>query len=299
MKKIVLLLMVFLPIFVHGQISIRQAAEKKMVDVKYDSLENFVKPENTRALIGQSLYVIPISEGLRKYGYDGFYTKSSLEKEFIYKTIDKYSSSSLYEELVGRTFKVIDVIKQNGKYYGTDYILKIADDKDTLFYQYPEYESSYKMMVLGYYEKLKSKYVGNKYYFKRAPDKYWTDFETGEQVELIAGSEWTCTDIVLDSKYYNLKMLFKNNNSQTLSNEIERLDINFILKDYGDYLFNKYGELYKKAIAGKVVIGMAKELVVIAWGFPEKINSSSDGLDQWVYGNQYLYIQNGVLKSWN
>lgn len=94
-------------------------------------------------------------------------------------------------------------------------------------------------------------------------------------------------------------MLFKNNNSQTLSNEIERLDINFILKDYGDYLFNKYGELYKKAIAGKVVIGMAKELVVIAWGFPEKINSSSDGLDQWVYGNQYLYIQNGVLKSWN
>jgi len=36
----------------------------------------------------------------------------------------------------------------------------------------------------------------------------------------------------------------------------------------------------------------------IAWGVPEKINKASYG-EQWVYSGQYLYFENGILKSFN
>ena len=44
---------------------------------------------------------------------------------------------------------------------------------------------------------------------------------------------------------------------------------------------------------------MPKEALEIAWGKPDKINRSSYGSDQWVYNGQYVYIENGKVKSWN
>jgi hypothetical protein len=51
---------------------------------------------------------------------------------------------------------------------------------------------------------------------------------------------------------------------------------------------------------GEVSIGMTADQVRLSWGKPEKINatlSSERQREQWVYGKQYLYLQNGVLKS--
>lgn len=55
----------------------------------------------------------------------------------------------------------------------------------------------------------------------------------------------------------------------------------------------------KIAADRKVQVGMPEEMAVLAWGRPKKINRSSNGPDQWVYevGN-YLYMENGLLKSW-
>lgn len=49
----------------------------------------------------------------------------------------------------------------------------------------------------------------------------------------------------------------------------------------------------------KVVVGMPEAMAVMSWGKPKSINRSSSGPDQWVYetGN-YLYFENGLLKSW-
>lgn len=61
------------------------------------------------------------------------------------------------------------------------------------------------------------------------------------------------------------------------------------------------------AIAGKrVFIGMTEEEVLRSWGKPNKINKSISARsvhEQWIYengkvgGSQYLYLENGVLRS--
>ena len=50
----------------------------------------------------------------------------------------------------------------------------------------------------------------------------------------------------------------------------------------------------------KVQIGMTAEQVRLSWGKPKKINTttySGGEREQWVYGDEYLYVSNGVLKS--
>ena len=57
-------------------------------------------------------------------------------------------------------------------------------------------------------------------------------------------------------------------------------------------------DLIKK---GKIRLGMTKEQVRLSWGQPNDINRSVGpwGIhEQWVYGSQYLYFENGILTSW-
>jgi DNA-directed RNA polymerase subunit RPC12/RpoP len=59
-------------------------------------------------------------------------------------------------------------------------------------------------------------------------------------------------------------------------------------------------EILGTIACGQVQIGMTPEQARAAWGAPEDINRSvgSWGVhEQWVYGNTYLYFQNGKLTS--
>lgn len=50
----------------------------------------------------------------------------------------------------------------------------------------------------------------------------------------------------------------------------------------------------------KIKIGMTPEQAILSWGKPKKINKSvgSWGVnEQWVYGDQYIYFENGKLSS--
>lgn len=50
----------------------------------------------------------------------------------------------------------------------------------------------------------------------------------------------------------------------------------------------------------KVRIGMTAEQCRKAWGKPQKVNKTTTQhgtREQWVYGNSYLYIENGVLTA--
>ena len=61
----------------------------------------------------------------------------------------------------------------------------------------------------------------------------------------------------------------------------------------------KFGNTnWEKILNGKVVVGFTEEMVLLSWGEPEEINRASYG-DQWVYDGQYLYFENGKLKSFN
>ena len=62
---------------------------------------------------------------------------------------------------------------------------------------------------------------------------------------------------------------------------------------------SKFGEENWQAIINeKIKAGFTEEMARLSWGAPDKINRSSFG-DQWVYGSQYLYFENGKLKSFN
>jgi hypothetical protein len=58
------------------------------------------------------------------------------------------------------------------------------------------------------------------------------------------------------------------------------------------------------ASLGQIIIGMTEAEVLRAWGQPDKVNrTKGDGWvsEQWIYGgrygNQYLYLTNGVLEN--
>jgi hypothetical protein len=67
-------------------------------------------------------------------------------------------------------------------------------------------------------------------------------------------------------------------------------------------LINKYGQVNaEKILAGKIWIGMTKEMAIESWGKPEDINrtvTSYSVSEQWVYGERYLYFDDGILTSW-
>jgi hypothetical protein len=67
-------------------------------------------------------------------------------------------------------------------------------------------------------------------------------------------------------------------------------------------LLKKYGNINgQKIIDEKIWINMTKEMLIDSWGKPEKVNRTVGewGIhEQWIYGKTYLYLENGILKSW-
>jgi hypothetical protein len=60
-------------------------------------------------------------------------------------------------------------------------------------------------------------------------------------------------------------------------------------------------EFRNAILAGRIVRGMSSEMVRVSLGEPSSVNRSvgSWGVnEQWIYGNLYAYLDNGVLTSW-
>ena len=78
------------------------------------------------------------------------------------------------------------------------------------------------------------------------------------------------------------------------------LNKRILLLDEYQKLVAKYGKtMIDKVRSGKIIIGMSKDLLIMSWGEPDKINRNSYGADQWVYDNQYVYVKNGKVEGWN
>ena len=151
---------------------------------------------------------------------------------------------------------------------------------------------------MGYFDKLKADNIGKKSCLIRLNTKY-TDYITGKDVQLTSGSMWTCSDIVLDTEYGQLMMLFTNTEGETISNEPYRYKNMFISEAYKHQLETKYGKaLTQTAINGDIQKGMPIDLVKVALGEPKSINYADYG-DQWVYKDFYVYIKDGKVTGWN
>ena len=321
MKKILFILMViFVTTFTsYAQITIMSAFEKKAEPVEYDVTKNFLGTENVESYVGQVLYVNGKSEQLQGFGYENF----KVRKVRYYDFDNRYGKPSVespyntkYEDLFGKYFKVLNVDKdETGENYYVFTLQNRDNENDIVYFNYAgEFECFFPFIVVSHFEWCRDNLIGKKYFltYTLKDDKIHgrgtnnTDFLNGESIIHNINDVWECVDVTIESKYYDFVMLLKNKNGKVITYDIEWIDkkideeVSILTENAYHNLVTKYGvEMVNVMRNHRIKIGMNKELLIMSWGKPDKINSNSYGADQWVYGTQCVYVNNGKVEGWN
>jgi len=314
MKQIIFtILTVLLTVTTFGQITTTKVTIKpEETDTKpYDSTQNFLGKQVIKYK-GQELYLKGKAESLRKYGYEGFYTDFNKGKfdNGVYKCCDSYNSK--YNELNGKYFKVLEIIKhpkssENENLYGKKSYLKLEEkeSKEIVYFEYDsQFEHKFEFIVVGFFEKIKKSIIGQEFVFADKILESSTDIETGKFITSRTGQDWKCIDLTIEEKYFNLSLIIQNSLGEKTTIYYESVfgklsKGKVYLKTDADNYRKKFGsEKYDKILQGKVIIGMTKEMCKLSWGEPKKINetiTTGKKTEQWVYSDNYLYFDNGIL----
>ena len=327
MKKttLTILLTAMITVITFGQITkMKDALVNETVDnTPYDSLDNSLG-KNVRKYIGQELYLKGFELDIeRKNGYYGFvtdytkeifmYSSKSSKKANIYKCCADMTmlNASKYEELNGKYFKVLNVInhpkaKENESLYGNTFYLKLQEkeSKDIVYYEY-DTRFVFKFIVVGYFEKTKRRHIGTEYVLRGLN---WIDTKTemydiqnGKPVSFSAGTIWKCVDFTINEKNYELSLIIESSKGERLAISMDRYRYYTFTKIDADNYKQKFGEENWTLILNKKLkIGMTKEMCELSCGKPKEINQTtteSNKAEQWVYYDNYLYFDNGVLTS--
>jgi hypothetical protein len=262
--------------------------------------------------IGQDLYLKGKAEVLRKYGYADFvldYNKSGkINESNIYKCCESFNSK--YDDLSGRYFNVLDVIKHpksvsdnlvDNYLYGENWFLKLQEKEsgDIVYFEYKgKFEHSFPFIVVGFFEKQKERVTGMQFVFSENYLSSSRDIATGKLVSNPIGQVWKCIGLTIDEKYYNLCLIVENQLGEKT----------FVLYDF---VFSKYqmGSVYTVSqvahyrklfgsdnfdliLQHTVKLGFTKEMCRLSWGEPKSVNetiTSSGNSEQWVYEKNYLF----------
>jgi hypothetical protein len=319
MKKFFLILMLIplLTTSAIGQITTTKVAQKidHVETTPYDSTQNFLGKDVFKYQ-GQELYLKGKSERLRKYGYDGFvldYRKDKIRnKTNVYKCCDGYNSK--YEELTEKYFKVLEIVKhpKAEEYeflYGKNFYLKLQEkaSDDIVYFEYDcQLEHSFPFIVVGFFEKQKKLTVGKEFVIADKFQKNLTDIQTGKSVTVETGQKWKCLDFTIEEIWYTLSLIIENSLGEKAAISYESALGEFSYG--GTYLANEADNYIKKLgqenfdliLQGIVKIGFTKEMCRLSWGEPKKINetvTAGKKTEQWVYYDNYLYFDNGILTA--
>lgn len=292
-------------------VAVPQQKEQKPV---YDSTENFLGEKNVQSYVGQILFVLPKRQALAKYGY-GDFKPIDYDPESYRGPLDHYGEdaeyskfNTKYENLVGKYFRVDSISKRSYAKYNF-YLTNTNDRTDRCCFIYnAAYESAFPFMVLSHFNYLKGKYVGSQYIIKHFCIHQF-DIITGDSIKIKDDltTVWTVTDLtILDDDNNTLAYVIKSGD-MTSYIEVENFDrYNYTNggkiifdKNGWDSLVKKYGLTMMKMVwQGEIKIGMPEILLRYSWGKPERINSSSYGNTQYVYDNDYVYVKDGKVVSW-
>lgn len=102
-----------------------------------------------------------------------------------------------------------------------------------------------------------------------------------------------------DGKQYFIKMSFSGINARKNSSLNKFEDI-FCFNNPRDKHPNITEENWQLIKQSKVMIGMTKEECKLSWGEPKDINQTifeNKQSEQWVYSDNYLYFNNGILSA--
>ena len=287
MKQVLAFLMVLLPLITTAQVRVASQAKPKKEVVPYDSISNF--PLSPHGFVGQELFLLPKPERLRTFGYSCFKKEDG-----------RYMSAVPYNRVAGHTFEVVDVSEKPSS-IRSQIILKLRDKNDDCIYytDASDPDGQWPFLTLGYKAKYEAENKGKKFHLLYVPHK---DFNTGADIKAGRGSVWTFQEIIAYEDIGSIGYLFNNAQGETVVLSSNTIENSLVSPKTIDQYTKKYGQtMVKTALGGKIKVGMPKELVVLAWGEPDRINTASYG-DQWVYGDthiQCVYFKNGKVTDWN
>lgn len=268
--------------------------------VVYDSLSN-ISAKSCMGLPGQTLFMCGSKNA--GHGYvETFYTDNFLtvDKPKIYKG-EHYSTPA--DAVTGKYFEVEKVLtKPAGNTLRYALLLREKESGDKIYYKATIYPRA--MICLGYYEKLKSRYIGK------------TFLSLGLRVETMdgrivtpeVGSEYRCKDVGLEIDKDGAILILENESGeQVKASPVEDEVYEFVSAERRDNIIKKYGQKYGSQIAlREVSLGMTPEMVLEAWGEPYRksaYQNENKTAESWAFDrNRYVNFENGkvvYINSYN
>lgn len=291
MKKIVAFFVVLLPLIVTAQVRVAMPTQSKSeLEYRYDSTKN-VMPF-VQYYVGQDLFVMPAASAYTaKHQVDNVFGRGL-------KTTEAGTSLDVkvpLSEVQGRTLHVtgIEPNMMRGSHIG-DYL--VMEDKETgenFFFRVPSVKITFfPFVTLGFKEKFERENKDAKFVYRSYS---LNDFVTGEKMDAHK-TVWTFKEIiampdVMKAGFYLVDDAGTATAVEDMSGFIKESDIKSYVKKYGQAIVDA-------ALDGEIKKGMTADLVKIAKGQPDRINTASYG-QQWVYKSQYVYIKDGKVTGWN
>ncbi len=217
-----------------------------------------------------------------------------------------------YNKFVGKTIRVVDIEE---KYF--EHIVAFVEEKSNRKIYVKTHKGQVgEIALLDDIANAKERWFGKTIYSKkRKISTYSEDLDKYGEVKIKIGEPLKVIDILwgFDS-IFPLWIIV-----ETLNKEKGFLSTAFswtnIYKDWwteerpweDDFFeidpkqkYNWSNEIWELINSGKVRVGMNNEQIRLSWGKPEKINEDIyKGLihEQWIYGSQYLYLENDKLTA--
>ena len=290
MRKLAIFL-ALLPLITAAQVRVASAAKpNNAIEYRYDSTKNVMN--FVQYYIGQDLFVIPASSSYKSsYNTDNYFGKGIK----VLNNGNWLDGKLSFEEVQGRTFHVTGIEEKKLRGHLTGYFL-ILEDKETgeeiYFDNLTQFIGFFPFITLGFKEKYERVNKDKKFVFRSYT---LHDFDTGEKIDAHK-TTWTFKEIIampdkMEPGYYLVNDAGASTAVTDMSDFIKEADIKSYTKKYGKAMVDE-------ALDGNIRKGMPTDLVKIAKGQPDKINSASYG-QQWVYKNMYIYIKDGKVSGWN
>lgn len=279
----------------------------------YDSTVNFFG-EDVQKYIGQELYLKGLSKSSQPYGYSGFILKYKKNDDLLNDEKNIYKPNganytSRYEDLAGKYFQVLDVIKHTGKKgNGTQdesvfFKLQEKSNGDILYYNYnPNSEYTFPFILTGFFLKEKERLIGQDFVVTDDVLRMSRNIVSGKALIFTTGQIWKCIDFDVNEDG-ELSLLLQSSGGIKTSIPYALLNNNEgIRKVYtateASLMKKKYNENnYRRILQNKVRVGMTKEMTRLAWGEPIEIVLESGKKENWVYPSGSLLFNGDKIIS--
>ncbi|MBP3741161.1 MAG: hypothetical protein J6I41_08600 [Bacteroidales bacterium] len=321
MKKTALLVLtLFVASTINAQIGTTPVAapkQEKQIHV-FDSTKNFLGTTDVQSYTGQILFVLPRVKDKIQWGYENFkpidYNPNDFDSRRSHygRSSDKSKYNTKYEDLAEKYFRVDSVSEKSYTEY-LFYLTNTKDETDKCCFIYSAlYRHTFPFVVLSHFNYLKGNYVGKQYIIKSEFNIHKTDIITGDSIKFNDDTKtlWTISDLtVIENdpiKEMELAFTVKNGNvtsyiyAENFTKSFDNKGRRYVF-EFAEWnnLVKRYGlTMMKLVLNGEIKVGMPENLLVNSWGAPERVNSSSYGKKQYVYGDDYVYVKDGKVVSW-